>query len=119
MITDRIALSKEYDKAKIFALTSSTEGGTPNVIAEALWSGCVMAVTRFDAWEDCIDEGRCGMASPVGDVEAYANSLLTLCKDPDLRQKSARAKEYAGERFDMRKNVDHLYDLLVERRNKG
>ncbi len=119
MITDRIALSKEYDNAKIFALTSSVEGGTPNVVAEALWSGCAMAVTRFDAWEDCIDEGRCGLASPVGDVEMYADNLLSLCRDPELRQKSERAKEYAGERFDMRKNVDYLYGLLVERRNEG
>ena len=54
-ISDRERLFEEYEKAKIFALSSRLEGGTPNVIADALHAGCVTAVTKFDAYEEAPD----------------------------------------------------------------
>jgi glycosyltransferase involved in cell wall biosynthesis len=117
-IDDREVLAGEFKKAKIFALPSSLEGGTPNVIAEALFSGCAIAVSDIDAYEDCIDGGRCGKVSKIEDVNDFAKSLVKLCADPELKKMSDRAKEYAHERFDMRKIVDGLYARLDNMREK-
>ena len=72
----------------MFTLTSTFEGGTPNVVAEALTAGCAMAVTKFDAWEDAIDEGRCGMAAKINDIDEIAMMYLELCKNANLEQLS-------------------------------
>lgn len=114
-INDRKCLIEEYKKAKIFALTSILEGA-PNVITEALASGCTIAVSEFDAYEDCIDRGRCGSSAKIGDVHGFAGILLKLIQDPDLKEKSERAREYAKKNFDMKKIVDDLYARLSELR---
>ncbi len=114
-ITDRKKLAKEYKKAKIFALPSAWEGGTPNAAAEALYSGCVMAVTRIDAWEDCIGKGKCGAVADTGDTKGFAEVLKDLCLNSDLKTMSENAREYAKEMFNMEKNVLWLFDRLKER----
>ena len=114
-ITDRKELAKEYKRAKIFALPSAWEGGNPNVVAEALYSGCVTAVTRFDAWEDCIGKGKCGAVADTGDTKGFAEVLKNLCLNSDLKTMSENAREYAKEMFNMEKNVLWLFARLKER----
>ena len=114
-ITDRKELAREYQKAKVFALPSAWEGGTPNAASEALYSGCVMAVTKFDAWEDCIGKGKCGEAVNTGDTEGFANVLKNLCLNADLKKMSESAIDYAKDMFDMEKNVLWLFNRLKER----
>ena len=111
-ISDRVQLCEEYAKAKIFALPSAWEGGAPNVIAEGLNAGCVMAVTKIDAYEDIIGGGCCGKASPKGDVEAFAQILLELCTSDKLEVMSKAACEHAKNCFDMEKIVGGLYEQL-------
>lgn len=113
-ITDRSQMREEYENAKIFALTSSIEGGSPNVISEALSAGCVTAVTKFDAWEDCIGNGICGSASAIGDVKGFAEILKGLCLRTDLSGMSDQARLHADEFFCMQKNVDRIYRMLAE-----
>lgn len=111
-IEDRMLLQHEYKKSKIFALTSTLEGGTPNVIAEALWAGCVTAVTQFDAYEDAIGYGNCGKSAPIGDVQGFAQVLLELCMDNKLEMMSEKALEHAENFYDMEKIVGGLYEQL-------
>lgn len=111
-IQDREALFGEYEKAKIFALSSIYEGGTPNVVAEALYAGCVMAVSKFDAYEEAIDCGNCGMAAEIGDIEGYASILRNLCKNSRLREMSRHAYEYGHRNFDMEKITARLYEMM-------
>ena len=111
-IIDRKLLKQEYENASIFALPSSMEGGTPNVVAEALFAGCVMAVTEFDAYADAIGNGSCGKSAPIGDVEAYSKILLELCTDNQLDAKSDNALEHAKDFYDMEKIVGGLYEQL-------
>lgn len=113
-IDERKKLAEEYKRAKIFALPSSVEGGAPNVIAEALFSGCVIAVSDIDAYEDCIDGGKCGKVSKTGDAKDFARSLVELCYAPNLREMSESAKEYAKEKFDMKKIVDEVYAKVID-----
>lgn len=111
-IADREALYREYLEAKIFALTSTWEGGTPNVIAEALYAGDVIAITKIDEFEEATDNGRCGMAASVGDVEGMRNILLKLCHSESLEEMSCHAYKYAREHYDMERIVRKVYDLI-------
>lgn len=101
-----------YLSSKIFALSSVLEGGTPNVIGEALSSGCVIATTKIDAWEEAINFGKCGLASPVNDVVGFAQSLLRLCNDTQLEEKSQEAYSYSQNQLNMEKIVARLYLML-------
>jgi len=117
VIADKAELYQEYDRAKIFALPSAWEGGTPNVVSEALHSGCVMAVTKFDAYEDAIDRGRCGAASALFDIPGFANNLLSLCQNPGLEELSQNAYQYALRTYDMEFVVKRLHYLLYHETN--
>ncbi len=111
-IRDRGELCRVYKRAKIFALPSTLEGGTPNAAADALKAGLAMAVTTVDAYEDMTDEGRCGLASPVGDAEAFGENLKSLCRDPALETKGKDAFTHAQAVYDMPKDVARLHTLL-------
>ena len=110
-ILDRDKLYDCYLRAKIFALPSVFEGAA-NVVAEALYAGNAIAVTKIDEYEDATDSGRCGMASEIGDVDGFANVLLQLCQNERLEDMCRHAYEYAQETFDMERAVAKIYKLI-------
>ena len=113
-ITEKADLFKEYAKAKIFTLTSILEGGTPNVVAEALHSGCAMAVTEFDAFDDATAKGKCGMSAPIGDKTGMAEVYIKLCSDEKkLREMSEYAFTYSEKYFSMEKTAARIYESLM------
>lgn len=117
MIFDKAELYRHYRRAKIFALTSTFEGGGPNVVAEALWHGCAMVTSKVDAWEDFIDSGRCGRAFPIGDIPALAELLADLTGDEAaLASYGRHAVRYGARTQDFLKIVDEFYYLLYQRR---
>ena len=111
-IQDREELYEEYVRAKIFALPSTCEGGTPNVIAEALNAGCVTAVTRFDAYLEATDNGKCGRDARINDIQSFAKTLLELCNNPDLEKMSENATKYCREHFDMEMIVGQVCEMV-------
>lgn len=111
-IQDKLQLKDMYLKSKIFALSSIQEGGTPNVIGEALSSACVIAVTKIDAWEEAINYGKCGCACDVDDIDGFAKILYSLCTDNDLEKKSNEAYYYSQNEMSMEKAVARLYFML-------
>lgn len=113
VIKDKKHLAEEYEKAKIFALPSRWEGGNPNVISEALTAGCVTAVTKFDAWADCIADGKCGAAVEVDDAVGFGACLKSLCLGERLWEMSETAREHADDFYNMEKNVDFIYRKLM------
>ncbi len=110
-ISERDALYETYRRAKIFALSSTYEGGA-NVIAEALFAGNAMAVTKIDEYSDAIGNGRCGLASEIGDVDGFADSLLQLCRSERLDEICREAYAYAQEVYDMERIAARLYALI-------
>ncbi len=114
VLFDREALFEEYKKAKIFALSSRVEGGTPNVISEALTSGCVPVTTAIDAYEEITNKGKNGFSSPVEDAHAFAESLVKACCHEDLQGMSKRSFEYGKSHFDMERITSKVYELLFE-----
>lgn len=108
-IADKQELYRYYRKAKIFALSSRGEGGSPNVFSEAAVFGCSVITTGVDAAADMTDHGRVGRISPdIEDFEGYAKELTTLCNDPDyLARNFHQMRTYIKEYFD--------YDRLASR----
>ena len=116
-IFEKTELYRHYRRARVFAMTSLKEGGTPNVVAEALVHGCAMVTSDIDAWEDVVDGGRCGIHFPIGDVAALADALALLTSDGKrLASYGRQAAAYGARAFDFEKIVDELYYLLYERR---
>ena len=110
-VSDKKILREEYANAKIFAMPSRWEGGSPNVISEALNAGCVTAVTKFDAYEDAIGFGKCGMAADIDDISGYSDILIQLMNG-DLKKMSENAVNWCSEFFNMERIVARLNELL-------
>jgi len=114
-VFEKRELLQEYKQAKIFALTSLYEGGTPNVVAEALYGGCYMITADIDAADDVIDNGRCGQKYDCGNIDALAEILYQSCTDEEtLYRGGQRAQAYAREEYDFEKIIQRLYWLLFK-----
>lgn len=113
MITEKKELYEWYRRAKIFALTSALEGGTPNVIAEALYAGDYIVTSDIDGAGDATDSGRCGMVYPCGDIAALADCFGRLLSSPKLLVAGgAHAIEHGKQNFDFEKLARRLRYLL-------
>ena len=111
-IQDKIQLKDMYLKSKIFALSSVLEGGTPNVIGEALSAGCAIATTKIDAWEEAINYGKCGQACEINDITGFSKILLALSCDYNLKTMSEEAYLHSQNAMNMEKIVARLYLML-------
>ncbi len=116
-IYDKAALYKEYAKAKIFAITSPKEGGTPNVYAEALFHGCMFATSTIDAADDITNYGKLGITYTLGNPEELAEALLTLTEksSPQLLEAHIlEATAYAKKYYDWERNAKKLSFALLK-----
>ena len=88
-----------YDRAKIFAFTSSSEG-FPNVVAEALSAG--LPVVSYDCVAgpaDLIRNGENGFLVDLFDDVSFGERLGYLMKNEEQRQKMS---------INARRSVAHL-----------
>lgn len=116
-IFDRQELYRAYREAKVFALTSRLEGGTPNVLAEALAGGCAIVCSDIDAAEDATAGGACGEVFPSEDCDALTELLRSLCRDEVRLQAYGRqAEAWCRQNFDFRQIARRLHYLLYGRR---
>jgi len=116
-ITDKEELYKEYARAKIFALTSFSEGGTPNVYAESLFHGCMFVTSNIDAADDITNHGELGVKYPPGDVGALQKALVETCIKADkqgMQQHIPKALAYAKKYYDWNRNAKKLAYMLFK-----
>jgi len=73
-ILDRDVLNDKYIKAKIFVLTSRSEG-FPLVFLEAIKAGCTIISTDLDTAYDVTDNGKLGGIFPIGDFMELSKIL--------------------------------------------
>ncbi len=113
-ISDKQKLYQYYKRAKIFALPSRLEGGSPNVFSEAAIFGCTVVTTGVDAADDMTDCGRVGRVSPdVEDFEGFSRQLLALCQDPAyLARNFHDMRAYMQEFFDYERLAQRLHVLV-------
>ncbi|WP_281165266.1 glycosyltransferase family 4 protein [Liquorilactobacillus sicerae] len=113
-IVDKGKLLTEYQRASIFALTSRLEGGTPNVIAEALTGGDCIITSGIDEAADATNQEKCGRIYHSN--TELAQLLVELCTDASLRLKLEKAaRMYSQDNFDFEKIVKRLHTLLFWR----
>lgn len=94
-ITDRALLESEYDKAKIFALTSLWES-FGIVIAEAMASGCYIISSDIAAARQITNEGEFGSYFKVGDFKELSKIMAYICNnDKFIDSKFEEIKMYS------------------------
>jgi glycosyltransferase involved in cell wall biosynthesis len=111
-----------YAAADVVALTSEREG-TPLALIEGAASGRPAVATDVGGVADVVTDGETGFVVAAGDTAAFAERLLRLALDPELRARMAaaapaRAAAYsAGRLVD---DLDRLYRQLLQReRGRG
>ncbi|OIO05544.1 MAG: hypothetical protein AUJ49_01195 [Desulfovibrionaceae bacterium CG1_02_65_16] len=83
--SDNLVLRAAYSAADVFIIPSLEEN-FPSTVLEAMC--CATPVIGFDSGgiPDIIAHGATGLVTPTGDVEALAQAILTLQRDPARRR---------------------------------
>ncbi len=100
-IADRVALPgfrtdpwPFYASADLFVLSSATEG-FGNVLVEAMAVGVPVVSTDCAGPREILCDGQFGRLVPLGDVEAFCQSMLEqLASEPDRDRLKQRAQEF-------------------------
>ena len=104
-----------YNKSKIFAFTSSSEG-FPNVIGEAMSAG--LPVVAFDCVagpSEMINDGEDGFLVPVFDYNTFEEKLNLLMENDQIRlNMSANAKQSIKE-FSVERIGDKYFNFIIDK----
>jgi glycosyltransferase involved in cell wall biosynthesis len=92
-----------YRLMDVLVLPSHREG-FPRTPMEASLMGVPAVVTNVRGCREAVEDGKNGLVVPLGDVEALAQAILRIFRDPGLAQRlGAAGQRLARERFDERK----------------
>lgn len=91
-----------YERAEVFALSSSYEG-FPNVLLEAMAYGCACVALDCDTGpSDIIAHDENGLLLPAtADAATIANTILSLAEDDELRLRLSQEALHVKERFSL------------------
>ena len=102
----------------VFALASivNSQGASdilPTVILEAMATARPVVSTRLAGIPEIVRDGESGLLVASGHVEAFANALESLFRDPHLRARlGAAGRRNVEERFDVDKTAGQLLELV-------
>jgi len=103
----------------IFVLTSEREG-LPRVILESMLMGKPVVASRIPGVVELVIEGETGFLVPSKDPEAFAEKILTLIDDQELRKKMGeQGKKRILENFTMNKyikGVEAVFEEVLEKK---
>ncbi len=111
-----------YRHADVFALACRVEDdgdrdGIPNVLVEAMAAGLPVVSTTVSGIPELVHDGDNGLLVPPDDPAAFADALLRMAKDPQLRTRLAAAgTTTVSERFDGDVLARQMADLFVRAR---
>jgi len=105
-------LSGHLAGAELLVLPSRHEG-MPNVVLEAMASGCPVAATRVGGVADLIEDGREGWLAEPGDPTALALAMAAALEDGRERaRRAARARDKIRDHYSLGKMISGLEDAL-------
>ena len=111
------ALAALYRRAAVFAL-SSDEEGLGIVALEAMASGAPAVCTRCGGPETSVLDGQTGFLVPIGDAKAFADRLVRLLSNTDMRrQMGDAARDHVHRTFSLERTGDSFiraYDELLK-----
>lgn len=98
-IRDRNILDKEYKKAKVFTLTSISEG-FPIAFLEAIKSGCYIVTSDIGVADEITKSGTTGTVFHMGNISEYAKALVEICSDNErLKDLAPKIQDYAYDKY--------------------
>lgn len=107
-------IQEKYLTGSIYAMTSRYEG-LPMVLLEA--QACGLPIISNDCKcgpKDIINDGIDGYIIPMGNRQLFAEKLLELIKDQELRQRMGNAAVISSKRFD-EERIMKLWTSLFEK----
>lgn len=118
---DNFRIAEYYQLADIFISITSSEG-MPVSLTEAMACGAAPVVTDLPVFRDWITPHTNGLIVPVRDVEATANAIVTLLKNPEKCEFiSQENRKLVVEKFDYQKwmhRMEQMYYDLIKENNK-
>jgi glycosyltransferase involved in cell wall biosynthesis len=98
--------------ADLVCLTSTAEG-LPMTILEAMALSRPVVATSVGGIPDAVTDGRTGTLVPAGDTDAFAEALVQLARDPDLRRTMGEAGGADfGQRFTLAAMSERYAEVL-------
>jgi glycosyltransferase involved in cell wall biosynthesis len=116
----RDAVAAAYAAADIVAVPSVVDragnvDGLPNVLLEALASGCAVVASRVAGIPDVVEDGVNGRLVPPGDAEALAEALRALAASAETREGLARmARRRAEQRLSWEEAARSIEECYVQ-----
>lgn len=87
--------------------------GIPVAILEASASGVPVVATRHSGIPEAVINGETGFLVEEGDIDAMAERMLLLLRDPNLAERMGRAaRERIIKHFSIEKSIDNLRDII-------
>ncbi|GAB4546792.1 MAG: glycosyltransferase [Anaerolineae bacterium] len=116
----RMDMPAVYADLDLLALTSLNEG-TPVTVIEALAAGTPVVATAVGGVSDVVTDQETGILVPSGDVEAMAQAIVQLLREPVRAQALARSgQQHVLRRFDLKRlasDMESLYIALLEEKD--
>lgn len=105
------------------SVISSVSEGFPYSILESVRARCTMVSTKVGAMPEIIDDGENGLLFDVGDAEALAEHIKTLCDNATLRSAMAeKLLEKAKVKYSFEAMVNtqlDIYKKVLEKHKAG
>lgn len=106
-------VSKYYNKSKIFAFPSSSEG-FPNVIGEALSAGLpVVAYDCIAGPSDLINDGENGFLVELFNEKVFEKKLNLLMENKELRNEMSKKAENSIAKFELQRIAEEFYNFIT------
>lgn len=109
-------VAERLREADIFLHASHSEG-ISNAVLEAMACGLPVVCTDAGGMREAVRDGIDGLVVPVRDVEAMAEALVKLARDPELRRRMGEAaRQRVLEEFTLEKQTREwraLYEGLL------
>jgi glycosyltransferase involved in cell wall biosynthesis len=103
-----------YQQADVFVLPTRAEC-FGLVLTEAMAAGLPCVTCAVGGLDEVVEDGVTGLLTQPADVTSFRQAMDLLTNDAALRERMARAaRERAAERFDAKKNVRRIVEILRE-----
>ena len=98
--------------ASVFVFPSEIDQA-PNAVLEAMAAGLPVVAARSGAVPEMVTDGVCGRIVEPGDDDGLLTAITDLLDDPERRRSmGAAAQRRQRDRYDMRRAVDELLEVL-------
>ncbi len=98
-------------QATDIAVLPSKQEGLPKAIMEAMASGIPVVATDVRGSRDLVDNGVTGFLVKLGDVKDFANKLLILIENPDLRKQMGNAAREKIKEYSLEKVLEEMKEI--------